>query len=219
MTLKLSRVAALAALFAFALTPVARASDPVAFEFTAQVTDIPVDNGDLPINLMGGSVISGFYVFDADTVAAPQGPGSGTGDYPGAMRYFARVDLLGTSFTALAPVGHPAPLLYVRSHDADLDPIEEESYRAEMAGVDGDLTNFQIVMTEALTPSAIVGTELAVVPPDPASFMNAQMGITTQDGSQVIADVLTLPEPASAGGAAAAGLALAALARRRRHTA
>lgn len=215
MPVKLSRVALIAALFAFALAPVARAVDPVAFVFTAEVSDIPVDMGDLPMNLMG-SVISGLYVFDADTAAVPQGPGSGTGQYAGAMRYFASVDLLGTNHSAVAPAGHPVTLIQIRTHDADIESGEAESYMAEMASVSGSITDFQFFLVGALDSSAIVGTELPIVPPDPANFATAELGIVLQSGSEVVADILTVPEPASAVGAAAVSLTLAALARRRR---
>ncbi len=214
-----SRVAPIGVALVLLLAAPAWAVDPVAFEFTAQVTSV-TDNGDLPPGLMVGSAISGRYAFDADTAQTPTGS-NGTGWYAGAMRYTAQVVLEGEVFQAVAPNPFPAALIQVRTHDFDIDPVEGESYEALMSSIDdsiGDLDTFALSMTNPGSSSGINGTGLEVLPPDPQQFATAQVAAVLHDGSEVIADVqtITVPEPGAAGAALIASAALAALARRRR---
>ncbi len=215
------RPALTAAVLALVLASPAWAVDPVAFEFTAQVTSV-TNNGDLPPGLVVGSAISGRYTFDADTPQFPTAS-NGTGRYPAAMRYTAEVVLEGQVFRAIAPGTFPSALIQVETHDFDIDPAEDESYEALMSGIPepiGDLGIFTLALENPGSSTEIDGTALEVVPPDPTQFATAEVAAVLHDDSIVIADVqtLTVPEPMSAGAALAVAAALAALGRRRSDT-
>ena len=113
----------------------------------------------------------------------------------------AEVDLNGMRLQALPPAGFSPAFSQIQIHDYDLEPVEDELYRAGLENVpNSDLSIFVVLLEEPGPSTGIMGTELPLLPPDPAAFSTATLNITTSMGSTVVAELqtLTLPEPREA---------------------
>ena len=124
---------------------------------------------------------------------------------------------MGMSFLALPEPLHPNTLRQIALHDYDISASSPELYRAGLDALPtGDLSDFVVLLENAGSSTGIMGTDLPLVPPDPSAFSTAQVEIKSAGGSEIIAAILTLPEPTSAATTVAAALGLGCLARRRR---
>lgn len=197
------------------LVPVTGGAAILSFDFTADVSDFE-DMGSIP-GVGIGTQISGRYVFDGATPQTPDAPGVGL--YRSAMRFFARVELPSGTALAVTPPNHFPQLTEIRTNDFALNMSEDESYRAGMEllpAMAGELTGFVVMLSSPTDTPEIDGTALPQTPPDISAFTTAQVAIAFPDGSNLTADLLTLPEPATGASAVAVMLSLGWIGRRRR---
>lgn len=191
--------AATAALFMLLLPSISFAENPIQFEFTATVSNVPADpGGDLAGSGIGiGDPVTGFYFFDGDAPAQIASDGT---IYPG-MAYYAKTTIEGRDFFAVA--GFPLVDTFGRIRVRDRGTgASEELYFPEMIQLEeSEIEVWRLTLQDPNDTTAIpAGEPLPQVPPNISLFTNRTLFFQTQSGGQVQANLtsLTLPEPGAA---------------------